>query len=104
MPLLQLSISFSVEEEDRPDLSALCSEIERRLRNLPEIDEAFVDVGGSLRNYSLVVEISGQTADAGAAQVEMLEAVRRMVPRLAREPRVGGVWPLDEEEGDGDDD
>ena len=100
MPLLQLSISFSVEEEDRPDLSALCSEIERRLRNLPEIDEAFVDVGGSLRNYSLVVEISGQTADAGAAQVEMLEAVRGMVPRLAAQPRVGNVWPLDEEDED----
>ena len=96
MPLLQLSISFSVEEEDQPDLSALCSEIERRLRDLPEVDEAFVDVGGSLRNYSLVVEISGQEADAGAAQVEMLEAVRGMVPRLAGSPRVGGTWAIDE--------
>src|SRR5574342_455684 len=98
MPLLQLSVSFSVEDEDRPDLSALCSEIERRLRALPEVDEAFVDVGGSLRNYSLVVEITGEQADANSAQVEMVEAVREMVPRLAREPRVGSAVPLEDDD------
>jgi len=96
--ILQLSLTFEVEEEERPDLSALCAEIEHRLRSVDGVDEVFSDVAGSTRKYALVVELTGDSPDGQAASIEMLDAIKALVPRLVREPRVVPVWNLDEEE------
>jgi len=96
--MIQLSLTFEVEEEERPDLSALCAEIEHRLRSVDGVDEVFSDVAGSTRKYALVVELTGDSPDGQVASAEMLEAIKALVPRLVREPRVGPTWNLDEDD------
>jgi len=96
--MIQLSLTFEVEDEERPDLFALCAAIEHRLREVDGVDEVFSDVAGSTRKYALVVELTGDSLDGNAASAEMLEAVKALVPRLVREPRVGPTWNLEEEE------
>lgn len=97
--IVQLAATFEIESENQPpDLSALCADIEHRLAGLEGVETVFADVGGSTRKFTLVVELQGQ-ADEGEVNLEMVEAIRRATPKLAGEPKAGRLWVLS-----GDDD
>lgn len=96
--LASLSISFAVEEEDAPNLDQLITELEFSLCDIDGVDNVAADITQEHRHYSLVVEVEGRDPDWGAAGLEAVEVIKRLVPRTLDGVRVGTPLVLDEED------
>lgn len=93
--LIQISVTFEVEDEDSPNRDRLIQEVEQSLRDIDGVDEVAADLARSTRRYQLVAEIEGHNPDASAATLEMEQAVRRVV-KVAEEPIRHQPWVLEE--------